>query len=108
MHDAAAQRLIDVGLLSAEMPISLEVLSASLTKPELLLLLDENVAGLMQARKEVLIQHIANQFSEPRPWMEWTNNQFGAAWYLNNQQIIQTLLLLFFGNAYQSAANLAH
>ena len=29
------------------------------------------------------------------------DKQFGAAWYLDNQQIIRTLLLLFFGNVYQ-------
>lgn len=99
--DTAAQCLIKAGLLMAETPISLEVLSGSLTKPELLLLFDDQLVGVKQARKEVLIQHIANQFIEPRTWLEWTNNQLGAAWYLNNQQIIQTLLLLFFGNAYQ-------
>lgn len=99
--DTAAQHLIDVGLLMAETPISLEVLSGSLTKPELLLLFADQLVGVKQARKEVLIQHIASQFIEPRTWLEWTNNQLGAAWYLDNQQIIQTLLLLFFGNAYQ-------
>lgn len=99
--DIAAQSLIEAGLLTAETPISLEVLSGSLTKPELLLLFDDQLVGVKQARKEVLIQHIANQFIEPRTWLEWTNNQLGAAWYLDNQQIIRTLLLLFFGNAYQ-------
>lgn len=99
--DIAAQSLIEAGLLTAETPISLEVLSGSLTKPELLLLFGDQLVGVKQARKEVLIQHIANQFIEPRTWLEWTNNQLGTAWYLDNQQIIQTLLLLFFGNAYQ-------
>lgn len=99
--DIAAQSLIEAGLLMAETPISLEVLSGSLTKPELLLLFGDQLLGVKQARKEVLIQHIANQFIEPRTWLEWTNNQLGTAWYLDNQQIIQTLLLLFFGNAYQ-------
>nr|WP_324258864.1 VRR-NUC domain-containing protein [Cellvibrio fontiphilus] len=99
--DTAAQSLIEAGLLTAETPISLEVLSGSLTKPELLLLFEDQLVGVKQARKEMLIQHIANQFIEPRTWLEWTNNQLGTAWYLDNQQIIRTLLLLFFGNAYQ-------
>lgn len=99
--DTAAQRLIDVGLLSAEMPISLEMLSSSLTKPELLLLFGDHLLGVKHARKEVLIQHIANQFNAPRSWQEWTNHQFGAAWHLDNQWIIRILLLLFFGNAHQ-------
>lgn len=99
--DAAVKSLIDVGLLSAEIPINLEILSSSLTKPELLLLFGGYVAGLKQARKEVLIQHIVTTFIEPRSWLEWTNNQFGAAWYLDNQSIMRTLMLLFFGNAYQ-------
>ena len=99
--DMAAQQLLGAELLQTATPIDLELLCHSLTKPELLLLFGEQLAGLKQARKEVLIQNITNQFTEPRSWQDWTNNQLGAAWYLDNQRIIRTLLLLFFGNAYQ-------
>ena len=99
--DLAAQQLLDAKLLQTETPIALEELCNSLTKPELLLLFGEQLAGLKQARKDVLIQTIASHFTEPRRWQDWTQNQFGTAWYLDNQRIIRTLLLLFFGNAYQ-------
>lgn len=99
--DMAAQQLVDAGLLQTEKSIDVEVLSNSLTKPELLLLFGNHLLGLKQARKDVLVQSLINQFTEPRCWQDWINNQFGAGWYLDNQCIIRNLLLLFFGNAYQ-------
>lgn len=99
--DMAAQSLINAGLLQTETSIDVDLLCNSLTKPEMLLLFGNHLVGIKQARKEVLIQSIASLFTEPRRWQDWTNNQLGVAWYLDNQRIIRTLLLLFFGNAYQ-------
>lgn len=99
--DVAAQQLLDAGLLQTETLIDVELLSNSLTKPELLLLFGDHLQGLKQARKDVLMQSISSQYTEPRSWQGWTNNQLGAAWYLDNQCVIRHLLLLFFGNAYQ-------
>ncbi len=99
--DSSAQQLIDAGLLHRDFPISLDALANALTKPELLALFSAQLAAMKQARKEVLIQELHTHFSAPQPWQLWTSNQFGDAYYLDNQAIIQTLLLLFFGNAYQ-------
>ena len=103
--DTAAQQLIDANLMSINTPISVEALASSLTKPELLVLFSESLTGLKQARKELLVQTLAAQLNASGDilctWQEWTNNQFGAAWHLDNQTIISNFLLLFFGNAYQ-------
>lgn len=99
--DSSAQQLVEAGLLHRDCEISLETLANTLTKPELLTLFSAQLAGLKQARKEVLIQELQTQFTGPQCWHRWTSNQFGDAYYLDNQAIIQTLLLLFFGNAYQ-------
>jgi len=99
--EISAQQLVDAGLLSACRPIDLNTLANSLTKPELLQLFDKELTGLKQARKEMLIQTLALKHSDLHTWLVWTGNYFGSAWYLDNQPIINTLLLLFFGNAYQ-------
>lgn len=99
--DKAAQQLLEAGLLQIDTPLDVELLSNSVTKPELLLLFGDHLIGLKQARKDSLTQSLISQFTEPRSWQDWTNNQFGSAWYLDNQHIIRTVLLLFFGNAYQ-------
>lgn len=99
--DSSAQQLIDAGLLHRDIPLGVDALANTLTKPELLTLFSAQLVGLKQARKEILIQQLQTQFIEPQCWQLWTNNQFGDAYYLDNQSIIRTLLLLFFGNAYQ-------
>jgi hypothetical protein len=99
--DSAARQLVDAGLLQADNRLDLQTLAACLTKPELLLLFNEHLPGLKQARKEIIVQQLVDLFPSSRPWQDWTSNQYGAAWYLDNQAIIRTFLLLFFGNAYQ-------
>lgn len=99
--DAAAQQLLDANLIRIDTLHSLDTLANHLTKPELLALFGEHLAGLKQARKELLIQTLGAHFPDARTWQGWTNNQFGAAWYLDNQTTISNFLLLFFGNAYQ-------
>lgn len=99
--DIAAQQLVEAKLLHTDTLIDLDAIANTLTKPELLALFSQQLTGLKQARKEILVQTLAVQLTEPRTWLDWTNNQFGAVWYLDNQNIISNLLLLFFGNAYQ-------
>jgi hypothetical protein len=99
--DIAAQQLINAALLQRDTQIDLITLAASLTKPELLMLFGEHLAGLKQARKEVLVETLATIFTSARSWQGWTHNHFGAAWHLDNQAVIRNLLLLFFGNSYQ-------
>jgi len=99
--ELAAQQLLEAGLLKTEALLDVELLANTLTKPELLALFPNNLAGLKRARKEILVQNLVVQFCEPRTWQGWTQHQFGAAWHLDNQHIIRTLLLLFFGNSYQ-------
>ena len=99
--DSAAEQLLKAELLQTDIPIPVEVICNSLTKPEILLLFNSHVADLKQARKEVLVQQLTNQLTDCRTWQEWTSNRFGICWYLDNQSIIRKLLLLFFGNAYQ-------
>ncbi len=100
--DAAAAELIAAGLLQCDVPLSLEVLANALTKAELLMLFREPLAGMGSARKELLVEQLQLQANEPQHWQAWTRNQVGAAFYLDNQAIINNLLLLFFGNAYQN------
>ncbi len=97
----SAQTLITHDLLSNDALISLQELTNVLTKPELLQLFGEDLKGLKQARKEVLIEALAEKFNSTQTWAAWTNHQLGDAYYLRNQSIISTLLLLFFGNAHQ-------
>lgn len=97
----AAKELIASGLAYEEIPLDLDVLAKALTKTELLALFSDPLSGMKQARKENLIEHLRAQFTAPQTWSAWTRDKLGAALYLDNQAIINNLLLLFFGNAYQ-------
>lgn len=98
---SSAQVLIAQDLLSTDTLITLQELTNVLTKPELLQLFGSHLKDLKQARKEVLVDALAEKCNSPQTWSAWTHHQFGDAYYLNNQSIISTLLLLFFGNAHQ-------
>jgi hypothetical protein len=99
--EQAAAELIALGLLGNNTSLSIHELAAALTKTELLSVFGEHLPGAKQARKEVLIAQLDELFPEPKTWRDWTNNQFGEIYRLDSQSIISTLLLLFFGNAYQ-------
>lgn len=99
--EQAAAELIAVDLLSDNALLSIDEIANLLTKVELLNLFKEHLQGAKQARKEELIAQLNAQFPESKTWQDWTNHQYGAAYRLDNQAIISTLLLLFFGNVYQ-------
>lgn len=99
--EQAAQELIAVGLLSSDSLLSISEAASLLTKMELLSLFGQDLSGVKQARKEVLVAQLGELYREPKTWQDWTNDQLGRAYLLNNQTIISNLLLLFFGNAYQ-------
>ncbi len=99
--DASVQQLITAGLLHRNIPIDLGELANALTKPELLTLFSTQLTGLKNARKEILVQQLQIQFPQMQTWQQWTDSQCGDAYYLDNQAIIRTLLLLFFGNSHQ-------
>lgn len=99
--DDAAQELIAVGLLSSDRLLSISDAAILLTKVELLNLFSQDLIGIKQSRKEVLVAQLGELYPEPKTWQDWTSNQLGTAYLLDNQTIISNLLLLFFGNAYQ-------
>lgn len=99
--ELAALQLVDNGLLLIDAPLHVRVLANALTKAELLTLFSDPLAGMKQALKEDIIQQLEEVFPEPKSWLAWTNNKFGAAYYLDNQPIISNFLVLFFGNSYQ-------
>lgn len=99
--ELSAQQLVKADLIANDCPIDITTFANALTKPELLQLFGTQLRGLKQARKEMIIQALALEFPEPQTWQTWTDNALGKAWYLDNQSIISTLLLLFFGNAHQ-------
>lgn len=99
--EQAAQELIAAGLLSSDRLLSISDAADLLTKVELLNLFSQDLIGTKQARKEVLVAQLGELYPEPKTWQDWTSNQLGTAYLLDNQTIISNLLLLFFGNAYQ-------
>lgn len=99
--EQAAAKLIAAGLISDNALLSIDELANVLTKAELFSLFKEHLPGAKQSRKEELIAQLSAQFSGSKTWQDWTGNQFGAIYHLDNQAIISNLLLLFFGNTYQ-------
>ena len=99
--EQAAQELITAGLLSSDSLLSISDAADLLTKVELLNLFSQDLIGIKQSRKEVLVAQLSELYPEPKTWQDWTNYQLGTAYRLDNQTIISNLLLLIFGNTYQ-------
>lgn len=99
--EQAAQELIAAGLLSSNRLLSINEAADLLTKVELLNLFSQDLRGTKQVRKEAFVAQLSELYPEPKTWQDWTSNQLGTAYLLDNQTLISTLLLLFFGNAYQ-------
>ncbi len=99
--DNAALKLIQAGLLSDNQRLSLSELSNILTKAELLQLFATYISSGKHLRKEEIVAQLASQFPATQLWQEWTENQLGDVYYLDNRAIISNFLLLFFGNAHQ-------
>lgn len=100
-HQQAADQLIAINLVSVDNLLDVNELASILTKAELLSLFNEQLRPHKAERKETLIEILGDIFPEPQSWPQWTNNQFGRMYQLDIQPIINTLLLLFFGNPYQ-------
>jgi hypothetical protein len=41
------------------------------------------------------------EYPNAKTWLEWTNGQFGQLYCVNSQDILNTIVLLFFGNSHQ-------
>ncbi|HET8685761.1 MAG TPA: VRR-NUC domain-containing protein, partial [Methanosarcina sp.] len=76
-------------------------LSNLLTKQELSTLFKNELAACRNERKETWISLLASRFTEPQPWLQWTNAQLGELFQINLAPLVETFLLLFFGNPYQ-------
>lgn len=97
----AATLLITHGLLANDSLLTISEVSQLLTKVELLTLFNDQLRTYKNERKEILVEHLIAVYPEPNTWNAWTNNVFGQVYRLDNRHTISTLLLLFFGNAYQ-------
>lgn len=100
----ALDKLIAHRLISDDFTLSIEELVSLLTKPELVLLFDEQLRPYKQQSKQHLAQHLSDIYSSDsntRNWSTWTRHQLGHCYQLNVQHIHNTFMLLFFGNAYQ-------
>ena len=104
--DHAGQALIKSGLLCDDIPLNLQELADLLTKEELIQLFEYQRSGMKQQRKDDIIRCLGQQFPQAATWAQWTGDAqrgtpLGGIYCIHNQTTIKTLLLLFFGNAYQ-------
>lgn len=101
-HQGAADRLIEAGLINCDTPLSLTELAGVLTKAELLLLFKDHLQSHKSQRKEELIEILSKIYFQRASWSTWTQDQFDRLYRLDVQTISSTLILLFFGNPYQT------
>lgn len=97
----AAEQLINIGLLKNDSLLTLEEIANQLTKVELVNLFREDVRTKNAEPKPVLVQLLAEKYTEVKTWKSWTKDQFGQIYLIDTKEIINTFLLFFFGNAYQ-------
>ncbi|MES2825593.1 MAG: VRR-NUC domain-containing protein [Pseudomonadota bacterium] len=98
----AANELIAVGLLHGDTLLHVSELATLLTKVELIALFNNEIKSQKSERKEFLVELLEECYPEPKLWLDWTQKQFGEIYRLDNQHIVNTLLLIFFGNSYQN------
>lgn len=53
------------------------------------------------APKSELIDRLNENYPAPRTWVEWTGGQYGQLYCVNSQDVLNTFILLFFGNSRQ-------
>lgn len=99
--DIAAKNLMTAGLISNNSVLYLADISNLLTKVEMFNLFKDELKNYKNDRKEIWVEHLTKTHLAPKTWQDWTNNNFGDAYRLETQAIIDNFLLLFFGNAHQ-------
>lgn len=97
----AANSLIQHGLLGRDVTIDISSLASVLTKPELEFLFTQELRGHKSKRKEEWIELLVDAYPDSLSWNEWTAGQWGELYELQQASLINTLLLLFFGNSRQ-------
>lgn len=97
----AVECLIQHNLLGRNVLIDVQSLASMLTKPELESLFAQQLGGHKAKRKEAWIELLVEAHSNSLPWSEWTGGQWGELYELQQASLINTFLLLFFGNSHQ-------
>ena len=98
---SAADCLIQHGLLERHVILDVQSLASVLTKPELESLFSRQLMGHKYRRKDEWIGLLAGAYPDAMSWHEWTSGQWGDLYGLTQASLINTLLLLFFGNSRQ-------
>lgn len=93
----AIDRLEALGLLKVNPELSIEELGGLLTKEEFSRAF-RLTAVQSKASKKHLIAMLREICGEPRSWVEWTDNEFGAAICVSVQKVCDALRVMFFGN----------
>ncbi len=101
-HEFCANQLNDVNLIEIDPLLSITNLFKIFAKAELIQLFSEQLKSHKNARKEILLNILSARYPQSQLWSQWTNDQFGKLYYVDNHAIINTFLLLFFGNPYQN------
>ena len=101
-HEFCANQLNDVNLIEIDPLLSITNLFNIFTKAELIQLFSEQLKSHKNARKEILLNILSDSYPQNQYWSQWTNDQFGKLYYVDNHAIISIFLLLFFGNPYQN------
>lgn len=98
---AAADYLVGKKLLSCHVVMDITSLAGVLTKPELELLFSGHLVGQKSKRKEEWVELLVQEYPGEKSWDEWTMGRWGPLYQLEPVSLINTLCLLFFGNAHQ-------
>lgn len=98
---AAAGQLAYAELLTVDPVIDIRTCANLLTKPALTDLFSAELSGYRSGRKDILVEILCAKHPLTKAWSEWTGGRFGELFQLDLAHIIDTFLLLFFGNPYQ-------
>lgn len=99
---AAAGNLCSVNLLEEDPLLDIACLGRLLTKSELVDLFSAELAGYRSRRKPELLALLEARYPDIQRWSAWTASRWGPLYQFALTPVIDTLMLLFFGNPWQN------
>ncbi len=103
--ETAANCLCSVNLLADDPVLDITCLGGLLTRTELIHLFSAELAGYRSRRKPELLALLEARYPDLQRWSAWTALQWGPLYQFALTPVIDTLMLLFFGNPWQNLSD---
>ncbi len=99
--NSAAKTLADLKWATANPNLSIDEVSELLTKAELIKLFVDQIPEIKRLSKAETIERLSISTNKEHSWSHWTKNSLGELIEIQVREIVEVIILIFFGNPYQ-------